>query len=155
MGTEPMPRPVNSGSAPGRCNNTDNDNSVIKTEGAWLHTSLGLMSIGLKPRAAWFGVRTHVSSPNCISYWALQETGFNQIRLSLSVWRDRSLLRVFLSLHFTVLSLIFSYKMTGDAGVFPFSSTSGACIFPPDVPSHWPWAFYSATSLPVLSALTV
>lgn len=36
------------------------------------------------------------------------------------------------------LSLIFSYKMTEDGGVFPFHRKSGAHIFSSDVSSSWP-----------------
>lgn len=123
------------------------------------------MSIMQHPRMIWFGTQINVSTPASFCIEGSKRQG--EFRLMIAneapINAKRQVIVWVISLFIpgfyfpSSLSLIFSYKMTEDREAPPFNSVSGAHIFSSDVPSSWPWAFYSVTSLPVemLSALTV
>lgn len=127
-----MPGPANSGSALVGSNKTDNDNSVIKTEGAWLHSSLGLMSIGLDPRMVWFGIQLNVSTPNCFFPFCIEGSRrqgefrlmiTNEAAISVKRWVIVWVISLFITVFYfpSSLSLSFSYKWQRiNRGAFPF-----------------------------------
>lgn len=158
-------RSVNSGLVPGRHNNTDNDNSVIKTEGAWLHTSLVLMSIAQPPRRVWFCIQINVSTPDCfIPFYIEGSRRQGEFRLTIAneasinvKWQVivRVIFLFITGFYVPSLSLIFSDKMTEER----FHSTT--CLVPTFFLLMFPhpglehFLFSKQPTSPLISALTV